>query len=64
MLSTMYRIIQSPTVVALLYETGSGRYRQIYMDGRKLPHDPNPTWLGYSESTGAVAEFVLDGNGR
>jgi hypothetical protein len=47
-LNTMYRIIQSPTVVALLYESGTGRYRQIYMDGRRLPRDPNPTWLGYS----------------
>jgi hypothetical protein len=48
MLGAMYRIIQSPTVVALLYESGTGRYRQIYMDGRKLPEDPNPAWLGYS----------------
>ena len=48
MLNAMYRIIQSPTVVAVLYESGTGRYRQIYMDGRKLPEDPNPTWLGYS----------------
>jgi hypothetical protein len=48
MLNTTYRIIQSPTVVAVLYESGTGRYRQIYMDGRKLPTDPNPTWLGYS----------------
>ncbi|PYS39364.1 MAG: hypothetical protein DMG14_14365, partial [Acidobacteria bacterium] len=48
MLNAMYRIIQTPTLVALLYESGTGRYRQIYMDGRKLPKDPNPTWLGYS----------------
>src|ERR1700730_7917719 len=48
MLNTMYRIIQSPTVAAVLYEGGMGRYRQIYMDGRELPKDPNPTWLGYS----------------
>src|SRR6476620_12757752 len=48
MLSTTYRMIQSPTVVALLYESGTGRYRQIHMDGRTLPKDPNPTWLGYS----------------
>ena len=48
MLSATYRIMQSPTVVALLYESGTGRYRQIHMDGRKLPEDPNPTWLGYS----------------
>jgi hypothetical protein len=43
----MYRIVQSPTVVALLYERG-GLYRQIFTDGRELPQDPNPTWLGYS----------------
>ena len=48
MLNIMYRIIQSPTVMAVLYEGGMGRYRQIYTDGRKLPKDPNPTWLGYS----------------
>jgi hypothetical protein len=48
MLNTMYRMIQSPAVVAVLYEGGMGRYRQIYMDGRKLPKDPNPAWLGYS----------------
>ncbi len=47
-LNAMYRIIQTPTLVALLYESGTGRYRQVYMDGRKLPKDPNPTWLGYS----------------
>jgi hypothetical protein len=44
----LYRIMQSPTLVALLYEGGGGRHRQIFMDGRKLPADPNPAWLGYS----------------
>ncbi len=48
MVNSMYRIIQTPTMVAMLFESGTGRYRQIYMDGRKLPKDPNPTWLGYS----------------
>jgi hypothetical protein len=48
MINSMYRIIQTPAIVALLYESGTGRYRQIYMDGRKLPEDPIPTWLGYS----------------
>ncbi len=41
-----YRIVQSPGVIALLYELGG--YRQIYIDGRELPKDPNPTWVGYS----------------
>ena len=62
-LSTMYRIIQSPTVVALLYETGSGRYRQIHMDGRKLPHDPNPTWLGYSVGRWEGETLVVESAG-
>src|SRR4029434_11174863 len=48
MLAATYRIVQSPIAVALLYENTTGRYRQIHMDGRKLPADPNPTWLGYS----------------
>jgi hypothetical protein len=48
MINTTYRIVQAPALVALLFESGTGRYRQIYMDGRKLPEDPNPTWLGYS----------------
>lgn len=43
----LYRIVQSPAVIALLYERGSV-YRQIFTDGRELPKDPNPTWLGYS----------------
>lgn len=40
------RIIQTPAVVAILYEDLS--YRQIFLDGRPLPKDPNPTWMGYS----------------
>jgi hypothetical protein len=42
----LYRIIQSPHIIALLFELGG--FRQIYTDGRPLPKDPNPTWMGYS----------------
>lgn len=41
-----YRIVQSPGVTALMYELGN--FRTIYTDGRGLPKDPNPTWMGYS----------------
>lgn len=41
-----YRIVQSPNMIALLYELDG--FRQIYTDGRPLPKDPNPTWVGYS----------------
>jgi len=39
----MHRIIQSPTVVAVLY---GSLHREVFLDGRQLPKDPNPTWLG------------------
>jgi hypothetical protein len=42
-----YRIIQAPNMVAILYERGQ-LYRQIFLDGRELPKDPDPTWMGYS----------------
>lgn len=41
------RILQSPNMVVILYE-GGGNFRQIFTDGRPLPKDPTPTWMGYS----------------
>ena len=41
------KIIQMPGLIVVLYEADMS-FRQIYMDGRKLPVDPQPTWLGYS----------------
>jgi hypothetical protein len=40
------KIIQTPGLIAILYEDLA--YRQIFMDGRALPVDPNPSWMGYS----------------
>jgi hypothetical protein len=45
-LGSEYRIIQNTNVMGVLY--ASGAYRQIFLDGRELPQDPNPTWWGYS----------------
>jgi YD repeat-containing protein len=48
-LTDTYRINQSPTEVALLSNAEDGDdYRQIFLDGRELPKDPNPTWRRYS----------------
>ena len=40
------RIVQTPGLIVVLYE--GDLPRQIHMDGRKLPADPNPAWTGYS----------------
>jgi hypothetical protein len=42
-----FKIVQTPKLVVILYE-GWTIYRQIFTDGRGLPKDPNPSWLGYS----------------
>jgi hypothetical protein len=47
MVTASMKIIQAPTVVTILYEADS-TFRQIFLDGRKLPEDPQPTWRGYS----------------
>ena len=63
MLSGTYRIMQSPAVIALLYENGTGRFRQIHTDGRALPVDPNPTWLGYSVGRWDGDALVVESTG-
>jgi len=40
------RIIQTPQLIAILYENLS--HRQIFLDGRALPADPHPSFMGYS----------------
>ena len=41
------KIVQTSSLVVVLYEYET-IYRQIFTDGRGLPEDPNPTWMGYS----------------
>jgi len=41
------KIVQTPGLVVFLYEYQT-LYRQVFTDGRSLPQDPNPTWMGYS----------------
>ena len=42
----LVKFIQTPGLMLMLDEGLA--YRQIFMDGRPLESDPNPSWLGYS----------------
>lgn len=57
-----FKIIQTRGVIAVLYEE-SNTYRQIYTDGRKLPVDPQPTWMGYSVGHWEGDTLVVDSAG-
>ena len=45
---SMSRIVQTPGLIVTLHESPNSPHRTIFTDGRELPKDPNPTWLGYS----------------
>src|SRR3954471_14688949 len=54
-----YKIFQMPGVTVILYE-GFTTFRQIFTDGRALPKDPQPSWMGYSVGKWDSDTFVVD----
>ena len=57
-----YKIVQMPGLTVMLYERDT-TYRQVYTDGRKLPDDPQPSWLGYSVGKWDGDSFVVESAG-
>jgi len=57
-----YKIIPTPGMVMILYEAFT-TFRQIFTDGRGLPKDPNPSWMGYSIGTWDGDTFVVESVG-
>ena len=62
----MQKLIQTPGSLTILDEY-MGQYREIFLDGRPLPNDPEPTFKGYSvgrwEGDALVIETVgIKGN--
>jgi len=56
-----FKIVQTPALVVLLYETSANStFRQVFLDGRALPKDPQPTWLGYSVGRWDGDTLVVD----
>jgi hypothetical protein len=55
------RIIQTPALIAILNDDLT--HRQIFMDGRELEKDPNPTWMGYSVAHWDGDTLVVESNG-
>ena len=54
-----WRLIQTPGSIVIIYEAFT-LWRQIFMDGRELIADPNPTWMGYSIGRWVGEDFVVD----
>lgn len=60
--ATPFKIVHSPGLTLILYEQES-RFRQVFTDGRSLPLDPNPAWLGYSVGRWAGDSLIVETGG-
>ena len=45
------------------FSTRTAMHREIWMDGRSLEADPNPTWMGYSVGRWDGDTLVVESNG-
>ena len=57
-----WKLVQGPREVTILYEAFN-LFREIFTDGRALPQDPNPAWLGYSVGHWEGDTLVVDTRG-
>ena len=55
-----WRIVQTGTHVFFLFEGNIHSYRQIFVDGRKHPAEPDPTWYGHSIGWWEGDTLVID----
>src|SRR5919197_5534706 len=58
-----WRVLQTGTHIFFLFEGNVHSYRQIFLDGRKHPEDPNPTWYGHSIGRWERDTLVVDSVG-
>ena len=56
------KIVQTPDLMVMLHEFNAA-YREVFLDGRPLPEDPNPTWNGYSTAHWEGDTLVIETNG-
>jgi hypothetical protein len=43
-----FKLVQTPTLLVLLFEDDTPSHRQVFLDGRGHPKEPNPNWMGHS----------------
>lgn len=57
-----FKILQSPDEVVILYEAFT-TFRQVFTDGRPLPAEPQPSWMGYSVGKWDGDTLVVESTG-
>jgi hypothetical protein len=57
-----WKVVQTSDLIVVVQEAFT-LWRQIFMDGRKLADDANPTWMGYSTGKWDGNTLVVDSRG-
>jgi hypothetical protein len=55
-----WRFAQTPGIYFIVFEGNIHSWRQIFMDGRKHPDDPDPSWYGHSIGKWEGNTLVVD----
>ena len=58
----LQKFVETSELLLILTEWNAG-YRQIFLDGRPLPVDPQPSWNGYSSGKWEGDTLVVKTNG-
>jgi hypothetical protein len=57
-----FKTVQTRSLLIVLQE-GDSSFRQIFLDGRPLPKDPQPSWMGYSVGRWEKDVLVVESRG-
>jgi len=53
------KVLQMPELLVILFEDAPG-FRQVFLDGRNHPSNPNPSWMGHSIGRWDGDTLVID----
>jgi hypothetical protein len=54
------KVVQTPTLLVILYQIDAADYRQVFLDGRGHPKNLDPTWKGHSVGKWEGDTLVVD----
>ncbi len=55
-----YKLVQTRALLVMLFEDDIPSHRQVFLDGRGHPKDPNPSWMGHSIGRWEGDTLVID----
>jgi hypothetical protein len=55
-----FKLVQTPALLVMLFEDDIPSHRQVFLDGRGHPPDPNPMWMGHSIGRWEGDTLVID----